>query len=255
VPSNPFNPAVESITAFFPCLDDEATIASVVTGACKTIEEVGADGEVIVVNDGSTDRSQEVLEELSDSQPWLRIVVHEHSRGYGGALLSGFAGATKQWVFYTDGDGQFDPTELALLVDQAHDDVDVVQGVRRRRAENPVRRLGGRIYHRLVVVLFGLQLKGFDSDFRLIRRSLLERVELSERSGLIGIEMVRKFQDAGATFVKVPIHHYPRRHGRSHRVRMADGPRTSWDLLRLWVRLIVRREGQRATRTAGARSS
>jgi glycosyltransferase involved in cell wall biosynthesis len=242
VPSSPVNPAVESISAFFPCLDDEATIASMVTAACKTIEEAGADGEVIVVNDGSTDRSQEVLEELSDTQPWLRIVVHEHSRGYGGALLSGFAGATKQWVFYTDGDGQFDPTELALLVDQASADVDVVQGVRRRRAENPVRRLGGRVYHRLVVVLFGLKLKGFDSDFRLIRRSLLEQVELTERSGLIGIEMVRKFQDAGARFVRVPINHYPRLHGRSHRVRVASGPRASWDLFRLWVRLIALRK-------------
>ncbi|HEX6311349.1 MAG TPA: glycosyltransferase family 2 protein, partial [Acidimicrobiia bacterium] len=121
MPSRPTNPAVESISAFFPCLDDEATIASMVTAATETIEEVGADGEVIVVNDGSTDRSQEVLEELSDSQPWLRIVVHEHSRGYGGALLSGFAGATKQWVFYTDGDGQFDPSELELLVHQADD--------------------------------------------------------------------------------------------------------------------------------------
>jgi glycosyltransferase involved in cell wall biosynthesis len=247
VPSTPANPAVESITAFFPCLDDEATIASMVNAAVKTIEEVGADGEVIVVNDGSTDRSQEVLEELSDSQPWLRIVVHEHSRGYGGALLSGFAGATKQWVFYTDGDGQFDAAELALLVDDAAADVDVVQGVRRRRAENPLRRLGGRVYHRMVVLLFGLKLKGFDSDFRLIRRSLLDRVELSERTGVIGIEMVRKFQDAGARFVRVPINHYPRRHGRSHRVRVAEGPRTFWGLIRLWFRLMVRREGRQAT--------
>lgn len=252
MPSSPVNPAVESISAFFPCLDDEATIAAMVTAAVETIAEVGAEGEVIVVNDGSTDRSQEVLEELSDSQSSLRIVVHEHSRGYGGALLSGFAGATKQWVFYTDGDGQFDPTELALLVDHAGADVDVVQGVRRRRAESPVRRLGGRLYHRLTVMLFGLKIRGADSDFRLIRRSLLERVELSQRSGVIGIEMVRKFQDAGATFVKVPIHHYPRRHGRSHRVRMADGPRTSWDLLRLWFRLIVRREGRRSARPVGS---
>ena len=252
MPSTPANLAVESITAFFPCLDDEATIASMVNAAVKTIEEVGADGEVIVVNDGSTDRSQEVLEELSDTQPWLRIVVHEHSRGYGGALLSGFAGATKDWVFYTDGDGQFDPTELALLVDNAGVGVDVVQGVRRRRAENPMRRLGGRMYHRLVVTLFGLRLTGFDSDFRLIRRSLLDRVELSQRSGVIGIEMVRKFQDAGATFVKVPINHYPRRHGRSHRVRVTEGPRTFWDLLRLWFRLIVAREGRRSPRAAGS---
>lgn len=245
MPSSPVNPAVESISAFFPCFNDEATIAAMVNAAVKTIEEVGADGEVLVVNDGSTDRSQEILEDLSDSQPWLRIVVHEHSRGYGGALLSGFAGATKQWVFYTDGDAQYDPVELARLVDHAGADVDVVQGVRRRRADSSIRRLGGRVYHRLVVLAFGLRIRGADSDFRLIRRSLLERVSLSQPSGVIGVEMVRKFQDAGARFVRVPISHYPRLHGRSHRFRLASGPRTAWDLLRLWVRLIVLREGRR----------
>jgi glycosyltransferase involved in cell wall biosynthesis len=87
------NPAVESISAFFPCFNDHATIGTVVHAAAKTIEEVGADGEIIVVNDGSTDHSQHLLEELADQYPQLRMVVHEHNRGYGGALLSGFAAA------------------------------------------------------------------------------------------------------------------------------------------------------------------
>ncbi len=240
------NPEVESISAFFPCYNDDATIASMVNAAVKTIEEVGADGEVIVINDGSTDGSQEVLEELSDSQPWLRIVVHEHNRGYGGALLSGFAAATKQWVFYTDGDAQFDPTELASLVDAAGPDVDVVQGYKIRRADNVFRRNIGRVYHRFVAIMFGLEIRDTDCDFRLIRRSLLDRVRLVHSTGVICVEMIRKFQDAGARFVEVPVHHYPRTHGKSQFFRVASVLRSLRDLAALWVRLIVLRQGKRA---------
>jgi glycosyltransferase involved in cell wall biosynthesis len=247
------NPAVESISAFFPCFNDEATIASMVNAAVKTIEGLGADGEVIVINDGSTDGSQEVLEDLSDSQPSLRIVVHEHNRGYGGALLSGFAAATKQWVFYTDGDAQYDPTELALLVDAAAADVDVVQGYKRRRGDNIARRIVGRVYHRFVRTMFGLKIRDTDCDFRLIRRELLERVELVHSTGVICVEMVRKFQDAGARFVEVPVSHFPRTHGKSQFFRIGSVGRSLRDLAALWVRLIMLRQGKRAVARSEAR--
>ncbi len=239
--STRLNPAVESISAFFPCYNDEATITSMVNAASKTIEQVGADGELIVVNDGSTDGSQEALEDLADSLPSLRIVVHERNRGYGGALISGFAAATKQWVFYTDGDGQFDPTELALLVEHASADVDVVQGYKIGRADNLTRRIVGRVYRRFVTFLFGLQIRDVDCDFRLIRRSLLDEVRLTHTSGVICVEMVRKFQDARARFVEVPVHHYVREHGQSRFFRPASLVRSLWDLVGLWVQLRVRR--------------
>ncbi len=240
------NPVVASVSVFFPCFNDQATIGSVVNAAAKTIEEIGADGEIIVVNDGSTDNSQEVLEDLADENPLVRIVVHERNRGYGGALLSGFAAATKQWVFYTDGDAQFDPTELALLVDRATEEVDVVQGYKRSRADNVMRRIVGRVYHRVVALLFGLKIRDTDCDFRLIRRSLLDRVRLEHTSGVICVEMVRKFQDAGARFVEVPVHHYPRTHGRSRFFRPANVARSLWDLAGLWVELVVLRRGRRS---------
>ena len=91
-----------------------------------------------------------MLAELTRREPRLRVVTHERNRGYGGALLSGFAASTKQWVFYTDGDGQFDPAELELLVRRASDDVDVVQGYKLRRADGLLRAVIGRTYHRFV---------------------------------------------------------------------------------------------------------
>ena len=136
---------VESISAFFPCYNDEATIGAVVRSVASVLDTGDFDAEIIVVNDGSSDGSERVLKELTETEPRLRVVTHEHNRGYGGALLSGFAASTKQWVFYTDGDGQFDPTELALLLQLAADDVDVVQGYKLGRADTIVRKVVGRV--------------------------------------------------------------------------------------------------------------
>ncbi|HSO94995.1 MAG TPA: glycosyltransferase family 2 protein [Acidimicrobiia bacterium] len=238
------NPAVESISAFFPCFNDEPTIGSMVNLAFATIEKVGAEGDVIVVNDGSTDRSAYVLKELAETHPGLRVVTHEQNRGYGGALLSGFASATEQWVFYTDGDAQFDPSELELLVQAAGDDVDVVQGYKIRRADSLVRRVVGRVYHRFVAAAFGLTIRDTDCDFRLIRLEALQRVKLVHSSGVICVELVRKLQDSGARFVEVPVHHYRRIHGQSEFFRPAQVVRSLADLAGLWVSLIVLGRGR-----------
>jgi glycosyltransferase involved in cell wall biosynthesis len=244
------NPAVESISAFFPCFDDEPTIGSMVNLAFSTIEKVGADGDVIVINDGSTDGSAYVLKELADLHPRMRVVTHENNRGYGGALLSGFAAATQQWVFYTDGDAQFDPSELELLVRAARDDIDVVQGYKIRRADSIVRRVIGRVYHRFVALLFGLRIRDTDCDFRLIRAAALDRVQLVHTSGVICVELVRKLQDSGAHFVEVPVHHYPRVYGQSQFFRPSQVISSLIDLAGLFVRLVVlRRRDREPSRT------
>ena len=190
------NPAVTSISAFFPCYNDEPTILRMVEGALAALDRVGVDGEVIVVNDGSTDGSSKILHDLALEEPRLRVIDHETNRGYGGALLSGFAAATRQWVFYTDGDAQYDPGELEQFVLRATDDVDVVQGYKILRADNLVRRIIGRVYHRFVALMFGLKIRDTDCDFRLIRRSTLERVHLVHTTGVVCVEMVRKLEDS-----------------------------------------------------------
>lgn len=238
------NPAVEAISAFFPCYNDEATIASMVDLTLTTIDSVGADGEVVVINDGSTDESAEVLDGLRTRQARVRVITHERNSGYGAVLLSGFASAAKQWVFYTDGDAQYDPTELELLVQHASDDVDVVQGYKLRRADGMTRRVVGRVYHRFVALFFGLKIRDTDCDFRLIRKAMLDKVELEHTTGAITVELVRKLQDAGAVFTEVGVHHYRRVYGTSEFFTIPAVARTLWDLAGLWVELVVLRRGR-----------
>jgi glycosyltransferase involved in cell wall biosynthesis len=245
VSSDLLNPSVEAVSAFFPCFNDEPTIASMVRVAVSTFDRIGVcDAEVIVVNDGSTDGSADALAKLQDDEPLLRVVTHDENRGYGGALLSGFGAAKKQWVFYTDGDGQFDPAELELLVRHASEDVDVVQGWKLRRADSVLRRVIGRLYHRFVAGFFGLRIRDTDCDFRLIRRSALDRIELVHTSGVICVELVRKLQDSGARFTEVGVHHYRRVYGQSEFFRIPAIARTLIALAGLWVQLVLLGRGR-----------
>jgi hypothetical protein len=231
--------AVRSLSVFFPCYNDEATIASMVEQTAARIDQFGLDAEIIVVNDGSTDRSAEVLEALTHHEPRLRIVTHDTNRGYGGALISGFEAATREWVFYTDGDGQYRPQDLDTFLLAASDQIDVVQGYKLSRSDNLARRIIGRLYHRTVSMLFGLRVRDTDCDFRLIRHEALERVSLTKSSGTICVELVRKLQNAGARFVELGVDHHPRLHGRSQFFRFGNLVRTFRQLLELWIEVML----------------
>src|SRR5262249_42896435 len=159
--------------------------------------------------------SPEVLKLLTDEVPELVVVLHDRNRGYGGALISAFTTATNDWIFYTDGDAQYDATEAADLVRAATPTTDIVQGYKRGRGDPWYRKVLGRVYPRLARLAFGLPGRDPDCDFRLFRRELIERTPLRSETGVICVEMMRRFERSGARFVEVPVHHYDRPHGRS----------------------------------------
>jgi glycosyltransferase involved in cell wall biosynthesis len=160
--------------------------------------------------------------------------------------MSGFANETKEWIFYTDGDAQYDPREMKNLVAALRPGVDVVNGYKISRNDPLHRRIIGRLYHHIVKLAFGFKLRDVDCDFRLIRRSVFDRVQLESTSGTICLEMVKKMQDAGYVFSEVPVHHYHRAYGRSQFFNWRRLVRTARQLIELWFKLVVRQEHIRA---------
>jgi len=231
-----------SLTAFFPAYNDGGTIASMVLTALITLRQITDDYEVVVVNDGSADYTAEVLEELARQYPQVRVIHHRQNRGYGGALRTGFASARKELVFYTDGDAQYDPREMTVLLSALTDDVDVVNGWKIQRHDPLHRIIIGRLYHWTVKLAFGFRLRDVDCDFRLIRRRVFDQIDLESHTGTICVEMVKKMQDAGFRFAEVPVHHYHRAYGKSQFFNFRRLFRTGIQLLHLWWKLVVRRE-------------
>lgn len=226
------------VSVFFPAYNDADSIGVLIDYSLRMLSEICADYEVLVVNDGSSDHTAEVLTAWQQRDPHVRIITHHANRGYGGALISGFQNSTKELIFYTDGDGQYDPTELLKLLPQIEDS-DVVQGYKIVRSDVWYRTIIGRVYHRVAKLAFGLRLRDVDCDFRLMRRAIFDQVQLECNFGFICTEMMKKIQDAGFRVVEVPVHHYPRVFGHSMFFRPRRLMRIMPVFLLFWWRLVL----------------
>lgn len=230
-----------SLSVFFPAYNDGGTIASMVITAVQVCRRITNDFEVIVVNDGSRDYTPDVLAELQRIYPQVRVIHHQTNKGYGGALRSGFGAATKELVFYTDGDAQYDVRELPLLLERLTSDVDIVNGYKISRSDPWYRIVIGKMYHWTVKIAFGLKIRDVDCDYRLIRRSVLEAISLKSNTGTICVELVKRIQDAGFKFAEVPVHHYHRAYGKSQFFNFRRIFRTAVQLTQLWWELVGRK--------------
>lgn len=228
-----------SISVFFPAYNDAPSLPALVSKTFQVLAEIGGDYEVIVVNDGSFDDTAQVLERLAAGfAPRMRIITHEQNRGYGGALRSGFASATKDLVFYTDGDGQYDVGELPKLLALMRPEIGLVNGYKLERNDPWHRICIGNVYNAFARLMFRIRLRDVDCDFRLIRRQMLEKIKLTSTSGTICVELVRKLELACGV-AETGVHHYPRLHGRSQFFRIRSLAITLTQLARLWIRLVV----------------
>ena len=167
-----------SISALFPVYNDWGTIPSMVLLVNSVLEKVAGDYEIILVDDGSKPMTKKVLEELAKKMDKVRIITHEKNKGYGGALQSGFYNARYELIFYTDGDAQYDPLELQLLLDKFSDDTDIVNGYKISRSDPVYRKIIGRLYHYTTKMMFGFKIRDVDCDFRLIRKSVFDDLKL-----------------------------------------------------------------------------
>jgi len=229
------------LSVVFPAYNDAGTIPSMVIGARLAARKLTDDYEIVVVNDGSADHTADVLAELEGVFPELRVVHHPQNRGYGGALRTGFAAATKDLIFYTDGDAQYDPREMERLFDVWEPTGDFVNGTKIGRSDPHHRLVIGRLYHWMVRIAFGLKLSDVDCDFRLFRRGIFDKVELTKDSGVICVELMKKVQDNGYRIQEVPVNHFHRAYGKSQFFNFRRIGKTLIDLGRLWGDLVVKK--------------
>lgn len=201
-----------SLTIFYPCYNEEANVERVTRQAVEVAGRIADDYEVLIVNDGSKDRTGEIADRLAAELPGVRAVHNRPNQGYGGALQRGFREATKNWVFYTDGDGQFDLNELPELLPllQTHD---IVSCYRMDRKDPLIRKLNAFAWSTLVNLLFHIGLRDIDCAFKIYPKSFIDRIQMHSRGALIDTEMLAKARMLGYTIAQRGVHHYPRTAG------------------------------------------
>lgn len=222
---------VHSISMVLPAYNEEANVAQAVEAAEAALLATGLDCELIVVNDGSSDATGEILRSLTDTHPLLRIVEHYPNRGYGGALRAGFAAARGEWVFQSDSDNQFDYGEISRLIAIAGGR-DAVVGYRQPRRDPVMRRFNGWGWNLLIRALFGYVVRDIDCAFRLIRRSALETVPLTSDGAMVSTEMLAGLKARGFVLGETQVTHLPRHGGNPTGANLKVIARAFRDLVR-----------------------
>lgn len=224
-----------SLSIVFPAYNDEKTIGVLVEDAQKLLPTLVKNFEIIVVNDGSSDATGRVLKNLQQKISHLRVITHKKNKGYGAAIVSGFQNTTKELIFYTDGDGQYDIFELKKLIAVFDEDVDMVTGYKLRRSDSMVRKILGGGYNTLMKTVFGIPIRDIDCDFRLFRRSVLKNIKLSITSGAFDAQFIQELHKKHVRFKEVGVHHYKRPYGKSQVFRPVHLYRSAKDAIRLLV--------------------
>ena len=198
-----------SITIFFPCYNEEHNIERVTREALDVAGRLFDDYEIIIVNDGSRDNTGAIADRLAKENPFVRVIHHEHNKGYGAALRTGFENATKELVFYTDGDGQFKIEEITKLLPLI-DKYDIISGYRIRRQDSLIRKINAFMWGLLVNALFKINVSDVDSAFKLYKRKIFDEITLTSQGALIDTEIFAKARAKGYTITEVGVNHYPR---------------------------------------------
>ena len=221
-----------SLTVFFPCYNEEENVERTTESALDACRALADDFEIIIVNDGSRDRTGELADELAARHAEVRAVHNHPNLGYGGALQAGFRAATKSWVFYTDGDGQFDFKEISRLLPLL-EEYDIVSAYRVDRRDPPIRKLNAWAWTVLVNLVFGMRLRDIDCAFKIFPRSLFERIEMRSMGALIDAEILAKATYLGYRIGQVGVHHYPRTAGEQSGANLRVIARAFRELFRL----------------------
>ncbi len=226
----------ESISTFFPALNEEGNVAKLTQDLLGILGSTFQRYEVIIINDGSTDNTKQIADDLCrKNNGFVRVVHHGRCRGYGKALRAGFRAARYDLIFYTDGDNQFDMDDLHMALSLI-DGSDIVVGYRQGRKDSTHRLWLSKGYNLLVRILFGLRLRDIDCSFKLFRRTALDKISIESRGYFIDTEIMVKAKREGLEIRQFSVKHLPRTSGAS-KVKMLHIFSTLYEIIRLWKKL------------------
>ena len=231
---------IDKLSVFFPCYNEEATVETTVSKAKKILENIAGQWEIIIVNDGSKDRTGEISEKLAKQDKRIKVISHNPNRGYGGAFKSGFYNAKYPWVTFTDADGQFDFAEITNFIKkQKETNADLVIGYYKKRQVSKTKILTSKMWEFAVWLLFGLHVRDIDCGFKLVSKKVIDTIPKleSERGAFISSEFLIKSRKSGFNIVEIPITHYPRVAGAGTGRNLNVIIQSFKDLFRLWAKL------------------
>ncbi|PIZ47489.1 glycosyltransferase family 2 protein [Candidatus Woesebacteria bacterium CG_4_10_14_0_2_um_filter_39_14] len=230
---------IDSLSVFLPVYNEERDIAKTILSVRDTLSEVATQWELIIVDDGSKDKTRDIIEGLTKNDPRIKIINHNSNRGYGASLRSGFYSAKYSWIAFMDSDGQFDFSEITNFIEKQNETgADLVIGYYKERKVSFFKKITSKIWEFLVFILFGLKVKDIDCGFKLISKKVIEKIPQleSERGAFISSELLIKAKKVGFRIVEIPVAHYPAtRVGTGRKLNVII--QSFVDLIKLWKKL------------------
>jgi len=227
---------LKELSTFFPFYNEEANIEAQTKDALRVLPQFANKFEIILVDDGSIDKTGKIGQKLAQKYRLVKIIRHRVNKGYGGALKTGLKNSRYKWIFFTDGDRQFKLTDLSELIEKS-DKADLVIGYRQKRADSPIRLLNAKLFNLLIKILFGLKVRDVDCAFKLIKKRVLDDVKLKSDGALLSSELLIKAKKKGYRIVEVLVNHYPRQVGSQTGANFKVIFKAFYDIAALWKEL------------------
>ena len=224
------------LSVVLPAWNEEANIAKTAQTVVETLSVLAPDYEVVVVDDGSQDRTGEIADALAAANPRIKVVHNRPNRGYGAALIAGFNAVSKELTFFMDSDGQFDIRDIARLIEHI-ETYDAVLGYRQHRQDAFQRKVNAWGWKLLMRLLFGLKVRDIDCAFKLYHTTLVRRANVQAQGAMVNTEMLVKLSRLGYRWIEVPVNHYQREGGKASGANLGVILRAFGELLKLHHRI------------------
>lgn len=231
---------IRELSVFLPAYNEEDNIRKVVFHTLEVLKEVTNKWELLVIDDGSRDKTANEVLEIAKNEERVRLIRHDINRGYGAAFKTGFYSSKYEWICFTDSDGQFDFAEIVNFIDkQKETNADLVIGYYKKRRVSKFKIVTSKIWELSVFILTGLKVKDIDCGFKLVRKEVIEKIPKleSERGAFISSEFLIKAKKSGFKIVEIPVTHYPRVAGAGTGRNLNVIIKSYIDLFRLWRNL------------------